>query len=188
MGLILERKAGAVRKWARPVHLQWVQTAKETFLPELRARLVHKFCSQFVAIEEEAITKAWLDDILYDTDNEENIVLDSGDVSEDNVSHGQVTIPALGDYIVSLCHDESGKQDNADDLLPTPEKWIVLAVTSDDEAFQSRLSMIYVSEDGVASQPEGLWPTEATDLLVSQVVRDMRTTFASLFPEQSQRT
>ncbi|KAL3687777.1 hypothetical protein R1sor_014086 [Riccia sorocarpa] len=98
-------------------------------------------------------TIAWLDDIVFDTDSEENIVLDSGDVFEDNVSHGQVTIPAPGDYIVSLSHDESSKQDNVNDLLPTPEKWIIPAVTSDDEAFQRRLSTIYVSEDGVASQP-----------------------------------
>ncbi|KAL3688437.1 hypothetical protein R1sor_014746 [Riccia sorocarpa] len=173
---------------ARPVHLKWVQTAKEILLPELRTRLVQKFCSQFVATEEEAITKARLDDIVFDNDSEENIVLDSGGVSEDSVSHGQVTIPAPGDYIVSLSQDESGKQDNANDLVPTPEKWIIPVVTSDDEAFQRRLSTIYVNEDGVASQPEGLWPSEATDLLVSQVVRDMRTTFASFFPEQLQRT
>ncbi|KAL3676915.1 hypothetical protein R1sor_026863 [Riccia sorocarpa] len=177
----------SIAERARPMHLQWVQTAKETLLPKLRARLVQKFCSQFVATKEEAITKVYTQRcVLFET--EENIVLDSGDVFEESVSHGHVTIPVPGDYIVSLCHNESGKQDNADDLLPTPEKWIVPAVTSDDEAFQRRLSTIYVNEYGVASQPEGLWPTEATDLLVSQVVRDMRTTFASFFPEQSQRT
>ncbi|KAL3689089.1 hypothetical protein R1sor_015398 [Riccia sorocarpa] len=175
-----------VRSFMAPLRDQMIQSWIK-HLEWLRANLIWlENCSPH-RIAERA-RPARLDDIVYDTDSQKNIVLDSGDVSEESVSHGHVIIPVPGNYIVSLCHDESGKHDNADDLLPTPEKRMVPAVTSDDEAFQRRLRTIYVSEDGVASHTEGLWSTEATDLLVSQVVHDMRTTFASFFPEQSQRT
>ncbi|KAL3684613.1 hypothetical protein R1sor_002635 [Riccia sorocarpa] len=77
---------------------------------------------------------------------------------------------------------EKPEPEPADSVLPTPEKWIVHVCTSDDDAFRRRLSIIYVDEQGVVSPAEGLWPHEATDILVSQVLRDMRATLASYLP------
>ncbi|KAL3693905.1 hypothetical protein R1sor_007556 [Riccia sorocarpa] len=165
---------------AKILYDKWLNSSKAAEVSKLRTSILLKFCRQFCLTEQEAVEKARLEDVIYGTGSEASIVPDSVDPSAES----SVCVRRLDDNTPGEVDPEvADKQDTTnlswDSVFPTPQLWMVPAYGSDDEAFRRRLSSIYVDENGVGSQPEGLWPLEASDVLVSQVVRDMRATFAS---------
>ncbi|KAL3680111.1 hypothetical protein R1sor_023067 [Riccia sorocarpa] len=164
---------------AKKLHDQWLKESKCAVMLKLRSNLLRKFNGQFLTSEEEAIAQAGLDDLLLSNDSDVAFVADSVERSEISVSVEKNSHDTPGHSVVNVAAATEPMQVSGENVLPTPDKWIVKAYSSDEEPFLRRLSTIYVDEDGVGSQPEGLWPSEATEVLLSQVVRDLRATFAS---------
>ncbi|KAL3680086.1 hypothetical protein R1sor_023042 [Riccia sorocarpa] len=167
-----------IHERAKKVYDEWERTSKTSVLTKIRANLLHKFSSQFIVSEEETMEKAGLLEVVSESDVDTTVAPDSVGLSEDSVCLEQPPNVTPGECGLQLARKDDIQPENAENELNTPDKWIVPAYSDDEEPFRRRLSTIYVNLDGVGCQPKGLWPNEASDTLISQVVRDMHATFA----------
>ncbi|KAL3691088.1 hypothetical protein R1sor_004739 [Riccia sorocarpa] len=106
---------------------------------KLRANLLHKFCCQFVVSEEEAIKKAGLDDMFFESDMDTMIASDSVGVLEDSVFLEQSPNATVGDCGLRATTKEDTQPSIEEKDVPTLDKWIVSAYSDDDESFRRRL-------------------------------------------------
>ncbi|KAL3692534.1 hypothetical protein R1sor_006185 [Riccia sorocarpa] len=132
---------------------------------KLRTNL--QFRCQFVVSEEEAIEKAGLDDMFFESDMDTTIASDSVGVSEGSVCLEHPPNATVGDCGIRATTKEDTQPPTEEKDVPTLDKWIVPDYIDDNEPFRRRLSTIYVNLDGLGCQPKGLWPNEASDILVS---------------------
>ncbi|KAL3698939.1 hypothetical protein R1sor_016961 [Riccia sorocarpa] len=93
--------------------------------------------------------------IFPQSDTDGQMVHDSAAASDDTSRDNRLSSDTHAELRIEL-GEHNRNVATADDVQPTPDKWIVPAYSSDEEAFSARVSTIYVSPDDVASQPEGI--------------------------------
>ncbi|KAL3691747.1 hypothetical protein R1sor_005398 [Riccia sorocarpa] len=139
---------------------QWLARERVNTLFRLRSNLLTKFTKKFQVSANEAVTRARLDDLLAESNADSDIVPDSSDSSEhtsgdnEDVDCANSSVPPT--VLVQFTQPEEITA-VPDLALPTPEKAIIPSMSSDEETFCKRLNLIYISPDGVATQPEYLW-------------------------------
>ncbi|KAL3702122.1 hypothetical protein R1sor_020144 [Riccia sorocarpa] len=122
-----------INERANKLQLQWLRESKTSVLRRLRSNLLRKFTNQFGMSEAEAITQARLDAFVYKSDGESLVVPDSVDQSGGTENPQLLETGTPGDSTVQLSNSHDPKNNC---ILPTPEKWIVTAYSSDEEPFQ----------------------------------------------------
>ncbi|KAL3692057.1 hypothetical protein R1sor_005708 [Riccia sorocarpa] len=145
--------------------------------------LLTKFTKEFQVSADEAVTRARLDDLLAEPDADSDIVPDSSDSSEHTSGDNQDVDCANSSVppTVLVQFTQPDEITAVPDLaLSTPEKAIIPSMSSDEETFRKRLNLIYISPDGVATQPEYLWRSPSSEVVLSQIVLDLRDTYATV--------